>query len=253
MKKKKTKKYSDKTFNARDPLKRYLQHRRLKDALSELGDLDTNFTGKFLDFGGGNGELAKMLANRYPNAEISCYEPAPRIFAEAEQNLGGLDNVFLVSELKALEAIRFEYIFCLEVFEQLPDHPMARAIEAIDCLLSPRGTVIIGVPNELFVQALVKGLYRMTQRYGLYDARPSNIARAAVGRPPTDRPCKEIALGFPYYKSHMGFDHRRLRLRLENTFEVVRSSGSPFGKLGGPLNSEIMFVLRKPAKPLSKA
>jgi hypothetical protein len=100
----------------------------------------------------------------------------------------------------------------------------------------------------LFVAALVRGSYRMMQRYGRYDARISNVLRALVGRPPKDRPCTRLVPELPYHPHHMGFDYRELRTRLEGTFDLVRSTGSPFGKSGGPLNLEIMFVLRKPSK-----
>ena len=97
----------------------------------------------------------------------------------------------------------------------------------------------------MYVMALLKGAFRTVRRYGAYDARPGNVLRAAAGRPPVDRPRRRVGPGLPYHPHHVGFDHRRLRARLCETFEMVRSFGSPFGKAGELANSEIIFVLRK--------
>lgn len=240
----KGKRYSDITVNAANPVKRYVQRRRLRDALSVLDGLDRRFAGKVLDFGGGSGELTRLVAERFPRAEIFCYEPAPRIFEEARQNLAGLENVTLVSALKELKGIDFDYVFCLEVFEHLPPRQTTRTVGRIDRLLKGGGTLVVGVPNELFVPALLKGLFRMTQRYGSYDARPANVLRAAVGRPPKDRPLKRIGPGLPYHFPHTGFDHRELRSVLSENFGLVREFGSPVKS--ELLCSEVYLILRKP-------
>jgi hypothetical protein len=44
----------------------------------------------------------------------------------------------------------------------------------------------------------------------------------------------------------MGFDHRRLRLMLSDTFDVVRQFGSPIGS--ELLSSEIYLILKKPER-----
>ena len=235
--------YSEITVYDRNPIKRYLQRRRLRDALSVLGTLDERFAGRFLDFGAGNGELTRRIAERFPHAEVFCYEPVPELFEEAKRNLSGLDNVVLVSSLEELKGLRFRYVFCLEVFEHLPPRETVRAIRAINRALANRGIALVGVPNELFLPALLKGLFRMRGRYGAYDARFGNVLRAAIGRPPGKRPVREIAPGLPYHFQHVGFDHRKLRLKLSETFEIVRQFGSPVGS--ELLSSEIYLVLKK--------
>lgn len=83
----------------------------------------------------------------------------------------------------------------------------------------------------------------MTRRYGAYDARPRNILRAAAGRPPADRPLGRISQGLPYHFHHTGFDHRRLRAVLQETFDPVREFGSPVdSELFG---TEVYLVMAK--------
>ena len=252
MKRKKLR-YSDITFNDPSPIKRYVQRRRLVDALCVLDDLNHRWAGRFLDFGGGNGELTKMIAERFPKAQVICYEPSPEMFAEAEENLNGLGNVVLASSPKDLRGTRFDYVFCLEVFEHLPHRPTIKVIRTINRLLAADGILIVGVPNELYVMALLKGAFRMKRRYGTYATRPRNVLRAAIGKPPTDRPRKRLGPGLPYHHHHLGFDYRRLRAQLCETFEMVRSFGSPLGRAGELVSSEIIFVMRKrPRDPLSR-
>jgi SAM-dependent methyltransferase len=211
-----------------------------------LDGLKKGFAGKLLDFGAGSGELTRIVAGRFPRARVYCYEPAPDLLEEARRNLSGFENVVLVPSLEELEGIRFRYVFCLEVFEHLPRRETVRAIRAINRHLAAEGTAVVGTPNELFFPALVKGLFRMTRRYGAFDARPGNVLRAAVGRPPKRRPVREITAGLPYHFHHTGFDHRELRRKLSETFEVERQFASPVG--GELLGTEIYLVLRKRTK-----
>jgi PPOX class probable F420-dependent enzyme len=235
--------YSDITVRDRNPVKSYLQRRRLRDALSVL---DEGFAGEILDFGAGSGEFTRLVAERLPRARVFCYEPAPDLLEEARHNLSGLENVVLVSSLEEIEGMRFRYVFCLEVFEHLPRRQTVRAVREINRHLAREGTAVVGVPNELYIPALIKGLFRMTRRYGAFDARPGNVVRAAVGRPPEKRPMREITGGLPYHFHHTGFDHRTLRRTLSETFEVERQFASPAG--GELLGTEIYLVLRKRKK-----
>jgi len=243
VKKRGARRYSEITVGDKNPVKRFLQRRRLHDAVSVLDGLDEYFSGSFLDFGGGSGELSKKLARRFPSARVFCYEPMPGIFEEARQNLSDLENVTLVADRKELRGLAFEYVFCLEVFEHLPRRQTARTIRTVDRLLKENGVFVVGVPNELFVPALIKGLFRMKRRYGTYDARPGNVLRAAIGLPPARRPVRMISQGLPYHFHHLGFDHRRLRTQLSEIFGPVHEFGSPIKNQ--LLSTEIYFVLMK--------
>jgi hypothetical protein len=55
-----------------------------------LHALNEHSAEKFLHFGGESGELTKLLADRFPHAEVSCHETAPNLFEEAKPNLSGL-------------------------------------------------------------------------------------------------------------------------------------------------------------------
>ena len=55
--------YSDITFNDRNPIKRWLQRRRLESAISFAGS-SLKLGATICDFGAGNGELCKLILGR---------------------------------------------------------------------------------------------------------------------------------------------------------------------------------------------
>jgi SAM-dependent methyltransferase len=244
--------YADITRNDRNPLKRYVQRRRLADALQLVpATLDPRTV---VDFGAGDGALCQLLALSFARARILCFEPSSTLRAEAVENLRDILNVSIIANLDELPHKHCDLLFCLEVFEHLPAPQTVEAIRAIKSILSEEGMAVIGVPIELFWPALVKGLFRMARRHGEYDAGIANIVRATAGVPPRDRPVAEIAPGLPYHFHHLGFDHRCLRAQLEAEFEIVRTRCSPCRWLGAWGNLEIYYLLKKrPAQQATRS
>jgi SAM-dependent methyltransferase len=235
--------YADLTVRDPNTVKRWLQRHRFADAIGMLP-----LTGaeplRILDFGAGDGELVRLAAVRRP-IEACVYEPTPRLMAEAKEKLSGMPGVTFAASLGTVASERFDYVFCLEVFEHLPPAETDAALAELHRLVKRDGFVIIGVPHELFLPALFKGLFRMTRRYGAFDASPKTVLAAVMGRPPSDRPSMEIAPGFAYYGAHLGFDYRELERKLPARFHVVRRWFSPVPVLGSVLNSEVYYLLQK--------
>jgi SAM-dependent methyltransferase len=169
--------------------------------------------------------------------------------AEAREKLATLDSVAFADNLDAVESGSFDYVFCLEVFEHLPEKETVEAIAEIHRLLKHDGVAVIGVPHELFLPALLKGLFRMSRRYGDFDARPANVLGATLGRAPTQRPVAEISPGFQYHFHHLGFDYRKLEQNFQERFQLAGKWFSPFPVLGAALNSEVYLLFRN-AQPV---
>jgi SAM-dependent methyltransferase len=239
--------YSDITVDDPNRIKRWIQRQRFRDALKVLERIEPDAQADILDFGGGDGELLKQCLRRHPQLRAWLYEPTPRLRQEAKAKLSAY-TVEIVDDLRHVDDRRFDFVFCLEVFEHLPEAATTRAICDIDRLLKPDGLAVLGVPHELFFPALVKGVFRMMRRFGAFDARPMNVLRAALGRPPAPRPVKEIAPGFNYHFYHVGFDYRELEARLRSRFEIVSRWFSPARALGPLLNSEVYYLLRAAAR-----
>ena len=136
-------------------------------------------------------------------------------------------------------------MLCCEVLEHLPPTEARRALTDAHAALATSGQLVVGVPNELFGLALLKGLFRMARRRGEYDARIDTVAAATIGRPRLDRPVQQLdGLAFIYH--HAGFDYRIARRQLEDAgFTVTGAFGSPFPALPLWCNAEVYFVCAK--------
>lgn len=234
--------YAEVTLKDRNAIKRLLQRRRLHDALACI---DEQLSPRvIIDFCGGSGELSKRLAARFPEASIYCYEPCPWYLKEAQENFVGMRRITLVPSVDELPKGTCDLLYCNEVFEHFPPAETEDGIARIKELLSDDGVAVIGVPIEVFIPALLKGAFRMTRRYGAYDARCSTVLRTSLGIPARDRPVVDMGPG-PFHVQHLGFDHRPFRKRLERDFVILRTRTSPIPWLGTFLNNEIYYIIRK--------
>lgn len=237
--------YEEITIRDPNAVKRWIHGRRFAHALLPLRDARAAGGLRILDFGGADGELLFRLRGT-PRLQACLYEPTASAIAEARVKLAGLDWVTFAESLDCLAPGSFDYVFCLEVFEHLPERETADALASIHRLLAPAGRAVIGVPHELHLPALLKGLFRMTRRYGAFDARPGHVLACAAGRPPRARPQREVAPGLFYYDSHLGFDFRSLERKFpEHGFAISGRWFCPVPLLGSLLNSEVYYLLRK--------
>jgi SAM-dependent methyltransferase len=233
--------YADITTADRNPVKRWLQRRRLADALWYAGrGLGAGWRGRILDFGGGDAALCADLKRRHPAATVACYEPSETIRAEAERRAAGTG----VEVHADVPGATYDVVLCCEVFEHLPAAQTEAALKTLGTLLAPDGLLVLGVPNEIHAVGLAKGLFRMLRRRGAYDARLDTILPAARGKPRTDRPVLDLD-GLPFIYPHTGFDHRRLVEQVAAAgFVLVASYGSPFHRLPLAVNAEVYTVWR---------
>ena len=236
--------YADLTTGDANPIKRWLHRRRYADAVAVLAGDNRRDRPRILDFGAGDGELIRRLC-AVASVDALVYEPAASLMAEAREKLAGIESVKFTDSLALVDSASFDYVFCLEVFEHLPARETADAIASIDRMLKPGGIAVIGVPHELHLPALLKGLFRMFRRHGDFDARIGNICAAVWGRPPSPRPVAEIAPGVPYHFHHLGFDYRVLETMLRERFQMVNRWFSPYPAAGAALNSEVYFLFKK--------
>ena len=235
--------YSDITFKDKNPIKRWLQHRRLVGA-TRIAEARLN-PRCILDFGAGNGELCKLIAVQFPKTTIICYEPTPSLMAEAKDNLADLPQVHFCADITTIADGSVDLIFCLEVFEHLPDTETKDALCQFSRLLGADGNAVIGVPIEIGIPAIYKGVFRMSRRFGAFDASFRNVLLAALCSPPKKRPVSEVAPGFAFHYEHMGFDYRKLQALLLERFSLQKVVTSPFRCFGSWVNPEVNFLVHK--------
>lgn len=234
--------YSDLTWDDPNPVKRWLQRRRILDGLAQAPrDAAIRY---LVDYGGGDGMLAQQAAQLWPEAEIVVFEPYDVLAGVARRRLALCPKARVVERENDIPP-GADIVFCTEVFEHLPEAETARAFWEIDRILKPGGSLVIGVPVEVGPPALFKGLFRRTRRPTAYDADLGRIWRATLGDPAADRPLESLGSDRRYHSFHLGFDHRRLRRRLEASFGQVRWVGSPFAFAPILANSEVTMILTK--------
>jgi hypothetical protein len=213
--------------------------------LKSLSDLGHNFSGNILDFGAGNAELLRRLAVQYKSAKFVAYEPALDLYLQAKENLKGINNVEVIKHLDELRIHIFDFIFCMEVFEHLPDEKIVESLIVFNRLLMEKGKVIIGVPNEIYLAAFLKGIFRMIRRYGDIDAKFRNVVKASLGRELKERNIGYIDEDLPYITRHIGFDYRKLENQVNKYLTIDQKYGSPFTLLPFFFNFEIYFSCLK--------
>ncbi len=245
--------YADITFNDRNPIKRKLQRIRLWHSLSILKNVPRNFTSTLLDFGSGDATLCTQIATLWPKFQIFSYEPTPELREQALLNIHNFNNIYIIDSLDSLKKKTFDYIFCLEVLEHLSIQEIEKVLRHIYELSHSKTFIVIGIPNEIYLSALIKGIFRMTRRFGDVDAIPSNILKATIGKPPLDRPIGNISKGLPYIFRHMGFDHRKIKTILKKRFHIHHFYGSPFPYLSDVTNFELYFICQKKGGNFKKA
>ncbi|MEJ2050668.1 MAG: class I SAM-dependent methyltransferase [Calditrichota bacterium] len=236
--------YADLTVNDRNPIKRNLQRIRIRHALKPLKNLPSDYTGSILDFGAGDAYLSHQIATIYPHANIIAFEPSGELRQQALENIENHSNITIHEKLDNQTFNKFDYIFCLEVMEHLPQREMDIALEQLREVSTGSTKILFGVPNEIYLAAFLKGIFRMTRRYGEVDAIPSNILKASLGLPLKCRPVNIFSEDLPYIIRHVGFDYRVFLNQLLDKFDVVQIYGSPFPFLPQILNFEI-FILAK--------
>src|SRR5680860_739139 len=90
---------------------------------------------RVLDYGGGFGTLARIIAESVPNAHVDLFEPfAHRAVWDAASDFPNLD---VVAELKG----PYDFVVAQDVFEHLPQ-PLA-SLREISALLRPGGFLIV--------------------------------------------------------------------------------------------------------------
>lgn len=232
--------YEQQTRGDASRLKRWVQNRRLADAIS-LSKL-TGAPARIVDYGAGDGALSLALAATFPVASVTCFEPIPAMRAEAAR-LTASHPAITIAANEAEIPDGADLIVCTEVFEHLPPAPFDHALDEIERIAAPGGLIILGVPVETGPPALAKGLFRMARRYGAEDAQARRVLAATFGRPPSRNP-QTIAEGRSYLHAHLGFDHRAFERAIRARFTLVKRRFSPFN-LGSWVASELYLAVKR--------
>lgn len=223
------------SYTHADPFapKRWVHQKRFQDALALLETCDRTAV---LDYGTGDGHFLELCRARFPESELWGYDPVVR---------NGGPNVSspkIVSDPHALPREHFTTITLFETAEHLPDQELHQVLETIKTLLAPGGRVIISVPVEVGLPAMIKNLYRAVRRKDYERLTFLNYFKAIFGIP-FERKVNVIDQGLRYIHTHMGFSHRRFERILKEHWTIQQRIGTPVKLFGAALNTSLYYVV----------
>jgi SAM-dependent methyltransferase len=209
-------------------IKRY-SHRRRFEIAARLLQLQPS--DRFLDFGAGDGYLMSLLHETCVSAEVTAFDPDPEMTAALQE----LPGIKVVSDSTELPSGQFDKVGCFEVMEHIHPDELPRLLTEISRLVSPTGTVLISVPIEIGLPALLK-----------------NAARGIIGQPHHGSSLRNVLRSFlrmnisrstEFYWGHIGFDHRKLLDLLQSKgWKISKTVASPWPLFGTSLNSQLFLV-----------
>ncbi len=121
---------------------------RIAKSIIKASGISSGF-GDCLDYGAGQGQLAKTLINMSSeeNDSVSIYEP----YSDVKS------SICIFNDWRDVENKKFDWVFMVEVVEHL-SNPIDELMK-IRKVLKPNGKLIITTPNSRGLQALSKKVY----------------------------------------------------------------------------------------------
>ncbi len=232
--------YSSYTYNSSSFIQRWVHIKRFSDAIRLLDICETD---RLLDYGCGDGWLLKRIREKCNNIELLGFEPVEDLFTQAINNADGT-NIKVVKDIIGVSG-SFTKISCLETCEHLPQPELDKLLENIKRLLSPIGSVLISVPIETGLPALIKNGYRILKKEKKHNLSLNRFFRTLIGLP-VERIIGELEPGIRYYYSHVGFNHSVFERKLTENFRIVKRSFSPFGIGLYCFNNTVSYICENP-------
>ena len=241
--------YAQKQLGCRSSVIRWSHTARFRLAMLLAGGRPN---GHLLDYGCGDGTFMGFVSDRFAVCVGADVDQAQ--IDDCRSRFAPLPNLrfCLVRDLdESRHTHAYDVVTCMETLEHCLEPVVDRVLGDLQRLCAPDGVIVISVPIEIgpvfFIKyvvrklAAIRGLsdYARYESYSLADAwrmafatRQTVLPRPAYG--PAEAP----------YHSHYGFNWRRLRVKVEDAFELERTLFSPAGWCGGWLSSQVWFVCK---------
>jgi len=173
-----------------------------------------------LDYGCGDGYFLQMCLEVLSAENLVGYEPDPVMYQEAVRETHGT-GIVILRTLDELHNKAFTKITCLETGEHLVGQELDTLLVNIERLLAQRGRIVISVPLEIGVPALLKNTFRILKGHIPDNFTFLNFWRMVFGVS-IPRSTPENREHGHYIYSHMGFDHRQFEEMLARAFCIEK-------------------------------
>lgn len=229
--------YQDYTYKNAFFVKRWLHQRRYRDTLRFL-ELQAHDT--VLDYGCGDGYFLRMCSEVIPVENLVGYEPDPEMYQEAACVTRGT-GIAIVRTIDALHGAAFSKIACLETGEHLVDKELEALLVNIERLLAQRGRMVISVPIETGVPALLKNIFRILKGHVPDNLTVLNFWRMVFGISILRSTPEHYEHG-QYIYSHMGFNHRQFEKVLKQYVRIEEKHYSPLAVVGAVFSNTVLYA-----------
>lgn len=228
--------YNSRTVNSLNPLARYAHRKRFKVAKEAI--FRYNCGGQLLDYGCGDGRLLVDLSIAGYTNECVGFEPyMPSIEDAMNQTI-----LNKWEDVVKLKPAGFELVTCFEVLEHFSPNEQVLHVDRMLSILSEGGYLIISVPIEKGLPALIKNMRRLFM-HGFSDTlNLKNILHSMLGIKSQQILRIRNTSG---YLNHMGFYFDELEEILLDRCSIIEVFNSPFKYVGYNLNSQRFYVLAK--------
>lgn len=223
----KTVSYAKQTIESRNPIARLTHTSRIKKSI-KYTKMCLPDKGSILDFGSGEGDFLKKLAQEKPEANLYGYDPYKN---------RSCSDFTQVNNLEYFKSSSLDVITAFEVCEHLYETEIHDFLKQAVSLLKCEGKVIISVPVMYGLALIPKELNKMwlNKRQSVYTLNEfySAILGKQILRPESPR------------HTHKGFDFRWFENILQNYLTITKKSFSPFVFLPWYTNSQCFFECTK--------
>ncbi|WP_223033482.1 class I SAM-dependent methyltransferase [Hanstruepera marina] len=230
--------YANQTVNNKSFIKRFSHKIRFNVALSFL---NLKSTDTLLDFGTGDGYLLQLVSETKAVKELVGYDPLPKMYDELKRNIEShqATNIKVINNLNDVAQTTFNYVTCFEVLEHFSETEQLQHLEDIKRLTDSRSKIIISVPLEIGLTALLKNSIRIIVGQKHSNSSLKSVTKAILG-------FKDTRTQSGYIHSHVGFNHKDLeKLFKASGLKIIKKQYSPFKYLYGILNSQIFYELER--------
>jgi SAM-dependent methyltransferase len=232
--------YSSLTVYNQNTIKRWSHRRRFIKALKMLEPATGD---RILDFGSGDGYLVTLIKECCPGAEVVGFDPY--LDSAAYEITKSHPGVKFVTDLTLLNGQYFDKVFCLETLEHFEGVHLEKMVSNIYSKLTKNGRILISVPIEIGMSALVKRFLRLLSGQPHPGENIMNTVKSIFGR--TDS-IERVADVSGYIPSHIGFDFRTIPKMFEREGLFLKKSGfSPLSINTFQGNSQVFYLFEKSA------
>lgn len=229
--------YQDYTYKNAFFVKRWLHERRYRDTLRFLKLRAHDI---LLDYGCGDGYFLRMCSEKIPAEHLVGYEPDPDMYHEAAHVTRGT-GITIVRTIDALHSGAFTKITCLETGEHLVDKELDALLVNIERLLAQRGRMVLSVPIETGVPALLKNTFRILKGHMPDNLTFLNFWRMVFGFS-IPRSTPEHYEHGQYIYSHMGFNHRQFEEVLKQHMRIENKHYSPLSVMNAVFSNTVLYA-----------